>query len=87
LAFDDAGNLLGINFQPFFGGQTFLVSINPTTGEVTNLGQTPPGLDAITFQPSGVVPSGVPEPSTLVLFGLGLLALAGYGWRRRQRRV
>jgi hypothetical protein len=32
--------------------------------------------------PPGVFGSVVPEPSTLVLFGTGLLGLLGYGWRK-----
>ena len=26
----------------------------------------------------------IPEPSTLVLFGIGILCLLGYGWRRQK---
>jgi hypothetical protein len=29
----------------------------------------------------------VPEPATLTLFGVAGLALAGYGWRRRSKKV
>jgi PEP-CTERM motif-containing protein len=29
-------------------------------------------------------PTSIPEPSVLLIFGLGLVGLAGFGWRRRQ---
>ena len=30
-------------------------------------------------------PSAVPEPSTLLLLGIGFASLVGYGWRRRKQ--
>jgi hypothetical protein len=37
------------------------------------------------FRPTGPTLTVVPEPSTVVLFGLGTLALLAYGWRRREQ--
>jgi hypothetical protein len=41
-------------------------------------------LDAFVDDNSLIVSSSVPEPSTFVLMGVGVLALVGCGWRRRQ---
>jgi hypothetical protein len=46
---------------------------------VTTNGANPGGAE-IVFES----PAGVPEPSTLLLAGLGGLSLAGYAWRRRR---
>ena len=39
--------------------------------------------DFLTFTPRPAVVTGVPEPSTLALFGIGTLAAFGWMWRRR----
>jgi hypothetical protein len=41
-----------------------------------------PALGIISVEP---VTSDVPEPSALLLFGIGLAAISGYAWRRRRR--
>ena len=38
---------------------------------------------AVATPTAGAVASVVPEPSTFVLLGIGVLGLLGYGWRRR----
>jgi hypothetical protein len=73
LAFD--GNVLyGMNTGPGAAPPTHLVTIDPTTGTVTDIGASVASLDAIAFQ--------IPEPSSLSLIGLAVLA----GARRRKRR-
>jgi hypothetical protein len=85
MAFNQDGTLLGLNLaeggpgNPGFPGNTFLVTINPTTGAVASLGASIPGLDAL-----AILPSAVPEPATLIPTVLGFLAVLGYGWRRRR---
>jgi hypothetical protein len=73
LAFD--GNVLyGLNSAPGSPPPTFLVTIDPTTGTVTNVGGSVQALDAIAFQ--------IPEPGMLTLLGIAsVLAI------RRRRPV
>jgi hypothetical protein len=73
LAFDATGTLYGMNLAVGGGGRlTHLVTLDPTTGGVTDVGPSITAIDAMAFQP---VP--VPEPGTLALLcgpvGLGLI--------------
>jgi hypothetical protein len=76
LAFNGAGTLFGLDLGPSSGGlQTALVTLDTTTGAVTNLGPSIVGLDAVAFQP-------IPEPGSLLLVA-GPVALGL--WRRTRR--
>jgi hypothetical protein len=63
-----------------FAGSGSLLGLN--LGGGTSIG-TP--FDAFTNLDVTFAPTFVPEPSTLTLWSLGVLALAGIGWRRRNR--
>lgn len=59
-----------------------IFTLNPLTGAATFVGATGTGLVSdLDFRPELVV---VPEPGSLALFGVGGLALLGYGWRRKR---
>jgi hypothetical protein len=76
LDFDPSSGLLyGLNVGPGSPPPTHIVTINPTTGAVTDVGASVNALDAIAF-------STVPEPSTI---GLALLpALIGLATRAKR---
>lgn len=77
LAFDGSV-LFGDNLKAGGTGLTDLVTIDPTTGDVTDLGASVTHLDAIAFE-------AVPEPSTIALLvGAGAVGLLA---RRRQNRA
>ena len=86
MAFDSSGNMVGLDFQPGNPYMTDLVSINPTTAVITEIGSTQNGLNGLAFEATSV-----PEPSSIILAGftaLGffLLTRQGGAWRESGRR-
>ena len=75
LTADENGVLYGLNSAPGSPPPTFLVTINPADGAVTNLGGSVPSLDAIAYI--------VPEPGAATVLIVGAAALA----RRARRRI
>jgi hypothetical protein len=71
----DGSVLYGLNVGAGSPPPSHLVTIDPTTGAVTDLGASVDSLDAIAFAP-------VPEPATIVLF----LGPASMGLLARRRR-
>jgi hypothetical protein len=72
----DGSTLYGATIQTHFGGTASgLVTIDPLTGAVTTIGTlNQPSVLGITF-------ASVPEPSAIVLVGLGLLGVGAWRWR------
>jgi hypothetical protein len=44
-------------------------------------------IGALEVTENGPQVTGVPEPGSLTLLGIGVLGLLGYGWRRRKQAV
>jgi len=60
-----------------------LVTIDPTTGVATSVGNTGDSFADIAF--SGAHAPAVPEPSTFALLGIGAVCLLGFGRRRKRK--
>ena len=81
LGFSSSNTLYAANSAREQNGATIttvnLVTINPATGVVTDIGALPGNVDALAFSP-------VPEPSSIALLGLGAV-IAGLLQRRSRR--
>jgi hypothetical protein len=76
LKFNDSGVLYGVNLDDGVAGRpTHLVTINPATAAVTDIGASVAFLDSIAFVP-------VPEPAFILA---GCVALPAAVWMRRRR--
>jgi hypothetical protein len=89
LAFNSAGVLFGSDFAGGgAGGAANLVTINTTTGVITNVGSTIAGLDAIAFRPAAAV-AVVPVPTlsewATIALAMLMLVFAGRTLRRHRR--
>ncbi len=57
---------------------------NPTPGSATTIGSLGSNFDSGAIRIFGVTPPRVPEPSTLLLLGAGLVGLVAWGRRRNE---
>lgn len=81
LDFAPNGTLYGVTLPTHFGGESHLVTIDPTNGKITDIGSTGvQSLNGITYVQT------VPEPASLALFVVGGLAFWGRSRRRASTR-
>jgi hypothetical protein len=84
LAFDSTGKLFGINNNEGTPSLTHLLTIDTSTGGISDIGSSLDNLDALAFQPSPT--AAVPEPSTMALLGAGLAGIVGRKFRTKRYR-
>ena len=75
LAFGPSGTLYATGYGS--DGNTDYGTLSLSTGAFTKIAASPFGWD------SGSIAIAIPEPSTIVLLGIGAVSLLAYGWRRR----
>jgi hypothetical protein len=72
--FDGSGLLFGLNTNQAIPALVHLVRINTSTGAITDVGASANNLDSLAVLRSQA--SAVPEPSSLLLLGVGLVLCA-----------
>jgi hypothetical protein len=60
-------------------------SVNVSGGTSGRPGVNPGGAGVFTSQSFTPPPTSVPEPSSILLLGIGCFGLLGYSWRRRKQ--
>ena len=73
------GTLYGLAFAPESGSVSYLVTVNTSTGALTNIGSNGRSLEGIAISGTNTPPpSSTPVPSSFLLIGMGGLFLAGW---------
>jgi hypothetical protein len=76
----NGGILYGLDLGPGPAQATHLVTIDPASGAVTDIGASVSLLDAIAF-------AAVPEPRSVSMFVIGCSLLGVVIWKRRRRSI
>jgi hypothetical protein len=78
VAAHEIGHAIGLDHEP-----SIIALMNPFYTEATPLGLLADDIAGAQFI-YGPAVTAVPEPRTIMLLGIGVLGMLGYGWRRRK---
>jgi hypothetical protein len=79
VAAHEIGHAIGLGHEP-----SIIALMNPFYTETTPLGLLADDIAGAQFI-YGPAVTAVPEPRTIMLLGIGVLGMLGYGWRRRKQ--